>query len=110
MMLSLSLHDGKPGLGQLDGDISQEDSFPEMAQKVLNTNVNALKETFSLLNEDNFDKVIRYLHNAERICFYGVGASMLTAMKAANKFLRIEPEPQRIRSRWRNWPGVQARR
>ena len=92
MMLSLSLHDGKPGLGQLDGDISQEDSFPEMAQKVLNTNVNALKETFSLLNEDNFDKVIRYLHNAERICFYGVGASMLTAMKAANKFLRIEPK------------------
>ena len=92
MMLSLSLHDGKSGLGQLDGDISQEDSFSEMAQKVLNTNVNALKETFSLLNEENFDKVIRYLHDADRICFYGVGASMLTAMKAANKFLRIEPK------------------
>ena len=92
MMLSLSLHDGKSGLGQLDGDISQEDSFSEMAQKVLNTNVNALKETFSLLNEENFVKVIRHLHDADRICFYGVGASMLTAMKAANKFLRIEPK------------------
>ena len=78
MMLSLSLHDGKSGLGQLDGDISQEDSFSEMAQKVLNTNVNALKETFSLLNEENFDKVIRHLHDADRICFYGVGASTVS--------------------------------
>lgn len=92
MMLSLSLHDGKPGLGHPGGDISLDDTFTELAQKVLNTNVNALKETYSLLNEDNFDKVIRYLHDAKRICFYGVGASMLTAMKAANKFLRIEPK------------------
>lgn len=92
MMLSLSLHDGKAGLGQLDGDISLEDSFGEVSQKVLNTNVNALKETYSLLNEENFNKVIDYLHNAKRICFFGVGASMLTAMKAANKFLRIEPK------------------
>ena len=27
MMLSLSLHDGKSGLGQLDGDISQRTAF-----------------------------------------------------------------------------------
>lgn len=90
MMLSLSLHDGKPGFGELDGDIGLEDSFTELAQKVLNTNVNALNETYSLLNKENFDRVICRLHEAERIFFYGVGASMLTAMKAANKFLRIE--------------------
>lgn len=92
MLLSLSLHDGKIGQGQMDGDISLEDSFVELSQKVLNTNVNALKETFSLLNEENFNKVIDCLHEARRICFFGVGASMLTAMKAANKFLRIEPK------------------
>lgn len=92
MMLSLSLHDGRTGFGQLTGDISLEDTFGELSQKVLNTNVNALKETYSLLNEENFDKVIHYLHEAKRICFFGVGASMLTAMKAANKFLRIEPK------------------
>lgn len=92
MMLSLSLHDGKPVMGKLDGDISLEDSFSELSQKVLNTNVNALKETFSLLNEENFNRAIEYLHEAKRVCFFGVGASMLTAMKAANKFLRIEPK------------------
>lgn len=92
MLLSLSLDDGKPGLGKLDGDISLEDSFRELSQKVLNTNVNALQETYSLLNEENFHKVLENLHKASRICFFGVGASMLTAMKAANKFLRIEPK------------------
>lgn len=92
MMLSLSLHDGKPGIQQLDGNIGLEDSFAELALKVLNTNINALRETYTLLNEENFNTAIRYLYEAKRICFYGVGASMLTAMKAANKFLRIEPK------------------
>lgn len=92
MMLSLSLHDGKTGLVQLDGDISLEDSFPELAQKVLNTNVKALTETYSLLNEEHFSRVIDLLYQAGRVWFFGVGASVLTAMKATNKFLRIEPK------------------
>lgn len=92
MLLSLSLHDETTGQGRLEGDISLKDSFAEVSRKVLNTNMSALEETYSLLNEENFDQVIRYLHEAKRICFFGVGASMLSAMKAANKFLRIEPK------------------
>ncbi|MBE5978883.1 MAG: MurR/RpiR family transcriptional regulator [Paenibacillaceae bacterium] len=92
MLLSLSLHDETTGQGRLEGDISLKDSFAEVSRKVLNTNMSALEETYSLLNEENFDQVIRYLHKAKRICFFGVGASMLSAMKAANKFLRIEPK------------------
>jgi len=92
MLLSLSLHDENTGQGRLEGDISLNDSFAEVSRKVLNTNMNALEETYSLLNEENFDRVICTLHEAKRICFFGVGASMLSAMKAANKFLRIEPK------------------
>lgn len=92
MLLSLSLHDETTGQGRLEGDISLKDSFAEVSRKVLNTNMSALEETYSLLNEENFDQVIRHLHEAKRICFFGVGASMLSAMKAANKFLRIEPK------------------
>nr|WP_314461654.1 MurR/RpiR family transcriptional regulator [uncultured Clostridium sp.] len=92
MQLSLSLHDETTGQGRLEGDISLKDSFAEVSRKVLNTNMSALEETYSLLNEESFDRVIRYLHEAKRICFFGVGASMLSAMKAANKFLRIEPK------------------
>ncbi len=92
MQLSLSLHDETTGQGRLEGDISLKDSFAEVSRKVLNTNMSALEETYSLLNEESFDRVIRYLHDAKRVCFFGVGASMLSAMKAANKFLRIEPK------------------
>lgn len=92
MLLSLSLNEGRQGLGQMEGDIGLEDSFAQVAQKVLASNINALKETHSLLKKDNFERVIECFHRASRICFFGVGTSMTTAMKAADKFLKIEPK------------------
>lgn len=92
MMLSLSMRDESGEIDQFAGNISLEDTFEELAQKVLNTNVNALMETYSLLNPEVFKKAIDYLYEAKRICFFGVGASLLTALKATNKFLRIEPK------------------
>lgn len=92
MMLSLSLHDEATGQGRLEGDINLTDSFAEVSQKVLNTNMSALEETYSLLNEEQFGQVIDCLYQAKRICFFGVGASMISALKAANKFMRIEPK------------------
>lgn len=91
MMLSLSISEGQDELDQFTGNnISLDDSFGELAKKVLNTNINALTETYSLIREDDFNQAIDMLHEARRIFFFGVGASMLTAMKAMNKFLRIE--------------------
>ena len=92
MMLSLSLSEGGDEKDQFAGDITLSDSFAEAAQKVLNTNINALNETYSLLDEEAVGKVIDCFHEAKRIYFFGVGTSMLTAMKAMNKFLRIEPK------------------
>lgn len=93
MMLSLSLREGDDSnMDQFAGNISLDDSFAELAQKVLNTNVNALTETYSLLHAETFTKAIDYLYEADKICFFGVGASLLTALKATNKFLRIEPK------------------
>lgn len=90
MLLSLSLNEGK--LGQMEGDIKLADSFEQVARKVLRANVLALEETYSLLKECDLEKVVEAFHQAERICFYGVGTSMSTAMKAADKFLKIEPK------------------
>lgn len=91
MMLSLSIGEAQEEMDQFTGNnISMEDSFNDLAKKVLNTNINALMETYSLIREDRMDQAIQMLHESRRIFFYGVGASMLTAMKAMNKFLRIE--------------------
>lgn len=92
MRLSLSLNEGKQGLGQMEGDIELTDSFEQVARKVLNSNIKALEETYSLLKRGNLSDVVEAFHRAERICFYGVGTSMSTAMKAADKFLKIEPK------------------
>lgn len=93
MMLSLSLHEGQNrDLNQFAGNISLDDSFEELALKVYNTNINAMKETYSLLDSRIFLQAIDNLHEARRACFFGVGASALTALKATNKFLRIEPK------------------
>ncbi|WP_394524940.1 MurR/RpiR family transcriptional regulator [Lacrimispora sp. JR3] len=92
MMLSLSLHDEAAGQGRLEGDIKLTDSFAEVSRKVLNTNMSALEETYSLLKEEQFGQVIDCLYEAKRICFFGAGASMISALKAANQFMRIEPK------------------
>ena len=92
MMLSLSLREGAESRREFDGDISLDDGFAELAKKVLKTNMNALTETYSLVDERAFAEAIDVLHAAKRIYFFGVGASLLTAMKALNKFLRIEPK------------------
>lgn len=91
MVLSLSLNEGQEEVDKYTGNnISMNDSFAEVAKKVLNTNINALTETYSLIKEEDVDRAINLLHEARMIYFFGVGASMLTAMKAMNKFLRIE--------------------
>lgn len=92
MMLSLSLRDEAGTNKEFTGNVSLNDTFSEVAQKVLNTNMNALTETYSLLDEEVISKAIDSLHEASRIYFFGVGASLLTALKAMNKFLRIEPK------------------
>lgn len=92
MMLSLSLRDEAGSSKEFTGNVSLNDTFSEVAQKVLNTNMNALTETYSLLNEEIISGAIDCLHEAKRIYFFGVGASLLTALKAMNKFLRIEPK------------------
>ena len=90
VMLSLAQGDENKSNDRLAGEVELEDSFLELSQKVLNTNIQALQETFSLLNVENFERAMDYLDRARKIYFFGVGASGLAAMKAMNKFLRIE--------------------
>ena len=92
MVLSLSLNENEKETSGFTGNIGLNDTFHELAQKVLNTNVHALTETHSLLDEKVFNQTIDWLHEAKKVYFFGVGASVLTALKAANKFLRIEPK------------------
>lgn len=92
MMLSLSLSESND-LDQFAGkNVALTDSFGQVAQKVLSANIKTLNETYSLLDEAAFSRALDLMNSAKTVYFFGVGGSMLTAMKAMNKFLRIEPK------------------
>ncbi|WP_242069856.1 MurR/RpiR family transcriptional regulator [Paenibacillus dendritiformis] len=74
---------------QLTEQIGMDDTIEQVASKVLTTNVNAMNETCDLLKADDIEKAIDYMVQAERIHFFGVGTSLITALEAKNKFMRI---------------------
>ena len=93
MMLSLSMRTSESPLTDTeDTTITLEDNISELAKKVLSENVSAIQETYSLIDVKQMTATMDALSSAKRIVFFGVGTSMLTAMKAMNKFLRIEPK------------------
>lgn len=67
----------------------ESNSQEDMAEKVMNLNISAIRETHTLLNRKEITRVLAMMDIAKRIYFYGVGDSLLTAQAACNKFLRI---------------------
>lgn len=83
---STSLENEPP---QISSKITMQDTIGDLSSKILSTNLSALTETFNLINENDISKAIDSMINADRIHFFGVGASLMTAMEAKNKFMRI---------------------
>jgi DNA-binding MurR/RpiR family transcriptional regulator len=74
---------------QISGQLTLQDTIGEISSKILSTNISALTETFNLINESDISTAIDSFIAAERVHFFGVGASLMTAMEAKNKFMRI---------------------
>lgn len=90
MQLSLGMQDSDADASPLSGHVSPEDELPAVVQKVLASTQRALSETAALLDHKALDRAVDLLVAARRIRFFGVGASLLSAMRAADKFMRIE--------------------
>lgn len=74
---------------QLTDHVTMSDSMEQVASKVLSNNISALNETYNLINFEDIEKAVQYIVNAERVLFFGVGSSLVTAWEAKNKFMRI---------------------
>ncbi|MGE7839747.1 MurR/RpiR family transcriptional regulator [Lysinibacillus sp. NPDC093712] len=74
---------------QLSSAITMQDTIAELSSKVLSSNVHALTETYNLLSESDIAHAVECMIDAQRIHFFGVGSSLMTAMEAKNKFMRI---------------------
>ncbi|GLS86771.1 RpiR family transcriptional regulator [Cypionkella aquatica] len=73
----------------LHSEISLQDSSSEIVQKVFRTAMQALEETFAILDLAAFERAVEYLHRAKQRDFYGLGGSAQIARDVAHKFLRI---------------------
>ena len=92
MTLSLSMRGSDKEAEESHEAVSLEDNLKDLADKVLNETISSIQESYSLLKLSKVSLAMDALSKARRILFFGVGASMLTAMKAMNKFHRIEPK------------------
>lgn len=73
----------------LHSEIAADDTSGEIVQKVFRTAMQALEETFAILDLAAFDRAADYLHRAQQRDFYGFGGSAQIARDVSHKFLRI---------------------
>jgi RpiR family transcriptional regulator, repressor of rpiB and als operon len=73
----------------LYSEISADDTAGEIVQKVFRTAMQALEETFAILDLQAFERAADYLHRAKQRDFYGLGGSAQIARDVSHKFLRI---------------------
>jgi len=73
----------------LHSEISLGDTAGEIVQKVFRTAMQALEETFAILDLAAFERAADYLFRAKQRDFYGLGGSAQIARDISHKFLRI---------------------
>lgn len=89
--MQLSLSSSKTESTGPSSRIADNNSFLMRAKTALEQNQNAIKETYSLLDEVTFMRAVGFIEKAKNIYFFGVGGSMNTSLEGMIKFLKIMP-------------------
>lgn len=69
-------------------DLVQGDSPSDVARKITVQNISALKDTLALVDPDMMATCAKKMHEADRILFFGLGASFLAGKDLYTKLLR----------------------
>lgn len=81
MKLSISL--SEHGLPE------EEKKEESVASRIMESHMNAIRESYLLLDQAKLGRLVEMIEESERVFFFGIGDSLLTAEEARNKFLRI---------------------
>ncbi|WP_245640174.1 MurR/RpiR family transcriptional regulator [Paenibacillus dakarensis] len=73
----------------LDTEVTEEDDPSVLTNKIVTAHIQTLEQTRELVHPEELGKAIELLYQAKQIQFFGAGSSGLTAMQAAQSFLRI---------------------
>lgn len=80
-----------PGELFLSGEISADDSVPDLCQKLYSTELEALSQTLSMVRPENILAAADILSRAKRVLCMGQGGSMIMAAEAAHLFSTAMP-------------------
>lgn len=64
-------------------------SLQKISEEILENHIHSLRETYTLLEWDEVEKIVGMMEKAECIYFFGIGDSLLAAMEARNRFARV---------------------
>jgi len=73
----------------VSGALSREDSVESTVNKVIRSEIETLEETIGIINYDDLEKIARIILDCDRVMFFGTGGSLMVAMDAMHKFLKI---------------------
>lgn len=71
-------------------DIEPNEPIYSTVEKITAHSIQSIKETANLIDNNELQKAIEALYHANKIHFFGVGASAIAALDAQQKFLRID--------------------
>lgn len=75
-------------------DVTPNESFKDIINKVTNNTIQTLSETVHVIDVEDLHRAVDVLKDAKSISFIGFGASYIAAMDAEQKFLRINKNAQ----------------
>lgn len=87
--ISAALGSADEDSGEQYTDIQPGDDLPTIVSNIAFTNRKSIEDTISVLDQKEVAAAVELLRRAERIDFYGMGASGLVCMDAQQKFTRI---------------------
>lgn len=61
----------------------------KLEDQVMKGHIQAIEESYQLLNHQMLNKIIEMMEESNKIYFFGVGDSLLTAQDAWNRFIRL---------------------
>lgn len=68
--------------------IAEDDDEETIVEKVFQSNIQTLKDTLHVIDDQSFAEAVEAIANANKIDFYGNGGSGIVALDAHHKFLR----------------------
>lgn len=79
-------------IAQDNVDLQEKNQDPtdvHYSEGIKNNIINKISECYELLEQEELDEAIRLLSQANRICFFGMGSSGISAETAQERFIRM---------------------